>query len=108
MNKKIMELEDLDIKMESIKVVNDDKNLYDVLVCKCDCLEHQIAVNIDEDNEVWMRFKLNSEVNIFKRIWIAIKYIFGHTSKYGEFDCFEFRKNHIPVLIKIINALEKQ
>jgi hypothetical protein len=31
---------------------------------------------------------LNQYSNVFKRVWIAIKYVFGYRSKYGHWDCF--------------------
>lgn len=47
------------------------------------------------------------ESNIFKRIWIGIKYIFNHKSRYEYFDEFIFKKSDADRLQKIINFLKE-
>ena len=55
---------------------------HEILVCKCENTEHQLVFSYfpDEldDREVYMSVHLIPESNIFKRIWKAIKYVFGH------------------------------
>ena len=46
------------------------------------------------------------ESNIFKRIWIGIKYIFNHKSRYEYFDEFILKKSDADRLQKIINFLK--
>ena len=41
-----------------------------------------------------------------KRVWSAIKYIFGYRSKYGHFDEFIFNKEDSDKLQKIVNHLK--
>lgn len=36
---------------------------------------------------------LTPEYNIWKRMWMAIKYIFGYKSMYWHFDEFVFKKS---------------
>jgi hypothetical protein len=60
-----------------------------------------------DDNEVYVSIHLIPEYNIFKRIWNAIKYIFGYKCKYGQFDEFIFDKTDVKKLKKIIEYLEK-
>jgi hypothetical protein len=60
-----------------------------------------------DDNEVYVSIHLIPEYNIFKRIWNAIKYIFGYKCKYGHFDEFIFDKTDVKKLKKIIEYLEK-
>ena len=58
----------------------------DIFICDCHSLEHQYALWYDEDyNQVYMEPHLVSKP-WYKRIWTAIKYIFGHKSRYGDFD----------------------
>lgn len=52
-----------------------------------------------------MSFFLNNEKNIFKRIFTAIKYIFGYKSKYGHFDEFIFKHQDKNKLQEICDFL---
>ena len=64
-----------------------DKNEF--FVCACHNFEHQFILIYDNDyNIIYMQIHLNTCNNIFKRIGIAIKYIFGYKSRFGEFDEF--------------------
>jgi hypothetical protein len=44
-----------------------------------------------EDNELYTSVFLNQYQNVFKRVWIALKYVFGYRCKYGHWDCFIMR-----------------
>lgn len=58
------------------------------VICSCLSSEHTLRFMYDkEDKEIYTEVYLNQHNNVFKRIIIAIKYIFGYTSKYGHFDC---------------------
>ena len=45
-------------------------------------------VNDQFPPELYASTFLSPPRNVFERIWIAIKYVFGYKSKYGHFDCF--------------------
>ncbi len=63
------------------------------LVCDCMSDEHTLRFTFDlEDGEMWTGVYLHNYHNIFERIWIAIKYVFGYKCKYGHFDCFVTRE----------------
>ena len=82
----------------------------ELLICKCSSDEHQIIFHWwddDDDGEVYMSTLLNPEWRWYRRIWEAIKYIFGHRSKYGMFDEIILDKNDIPKLEKIIEYLKQ-
>lgn len=82
---------------------------HDLLICKCENVEHQIIFLHDpEDDEVYMEVHLVPEYNIWKRIKQAIKYIFGHRSRYGDFDCFIFKKEDAHKLLKIAKYLDSK
>lgn len=60
------------------------------VLCDCKNPEHQLVLTADVDKE-WGSFisvetHLTTYRNIFKRVWVAVKYVFGHRSKYGEWD----------------------
>lgn len=81
-----------------------------ILVCKCESVEHQLVFSYfpedEDDREVYMSVHLRPESNILKRIWSAIKYIFGHTSIYGHFDDFIMKQSDSHKLVKILKYLD--
>lgn len=58
--------------------------------CACDSPEHllRIAYFSDEPDEIYLDTPLNFNYSFFKRIWLAIKYIFGYRSRYGFYQEF--------------------
>jgi hypothetical protein len=76
------------------------------ICCVCDSDEHQINLRYFEDDSdlLYMTIHLKSENNIFKRIYKAILYVFGHKSKYGNFDEVILDKEKCE---EIINFLKK-
>ena len=59
----------------------------EIFICECGSLEHTYAFWYDEDfNDVHFMPHLRQHRNFFKRIGVAIKYIFGYKSRYGDFD----------------------
>jgi hypothetical protein len=62
--------------------------------CACSQLEHTIffessettmGFSEDEDSYVVITNHL-TQFNLFKRIWVAIKYVFGYRCRYGDFE----------------------
>lgn len=62
----------------------------DLILCECEDPAHQlIAFYSDEDGYpcVFVTVHLSRPRNIFKRIWNALKYVFGtKRSRFGDFD----------------------
>lgn len=83
---------------------------HEIIICKCNNIEHQLIFSYFPENngEVYMYVHLVPENNIFKRIWKAIKYIFGYRSMYGHFDEFIFDKSDSYKLAKILKHLDYQ
>lgn len=82
----------------------------EIIICKCSSTEHQIHFgwwDEDEDGDVYMSVLLNPEYKWWKRIVLAVKYIFGYKCKYGQFDEVILDKKDIPKLEKIIEYLKK-
>lgn len=80
----------------------------ELLICKCYSPEHQVLFRwFDDDEEVYMEVLLNPEYKWWKRVWIAIKYIFGYKCKYGMFDEVILNKEDVPKLEKIVEYLKK-
>lgn len=75
----------------------------DLFVCACYNVEHQIIFSHDPEwDEIYVSIHLRPD-NFFKRIKNAVKYIFGHRSRYGDFDEFVFKKDDIERLKTLLN-----
>ena len=56
-----------------------------LFVCECGSIEHQVILTHNKkDNELYLSIHLTNYRNIFKRIIVAIKYIFCYKCKYGN------------------------
>lgn len=75
--------------------------------CICDSPEHTLHIEYDPDvDTIAFNMHLNQYRNIFKRIWTAIKYVFGYKCKYGHWDVFELKREDIPKFKEILESLE--
>ena len=73
--------------------------------CDCSSTEHMVKIsfNFDEDDTyLYLDVLLKPERNLFKRFWKALKYLFGHRSRYGDFDEFLFKKKDVEDLRKVL------
>lgn len=77
--------------------------------CQCYSCEHTLRFDIDleDDPHVYTSVYLNQYRNVFKRIWIAIKYIFGYKCNYGHWDCFELKTEDMDRLIGILKECKE-
>lgn len=83
------------------------KTVDEVFICKCYNTEHQLIFSyFTDEKEVYVSVHLIPEYKIFRRIWKAIKYIFGHRSIYGHFDEFIFKPEDADKLQSIVNFLK--
>jgi hypothetical protein len=83
------------------------KDLTELFICACNDVEHQIIMRYNADwNEVYASIHLVPEYNIFKRIWKAIKYIFGYKCRYGNFEEFVFKAEDADKLQNIVDYLK--
>lgn len=82
---------------------------HELIVCECENIEHQLVFTYfpeEEDGAIYVSVHLIPESNIFKRIWHAIKYVFGHRSIYGHFDEFIFKQSDAHKLVKVLKYLD--
>lgn len=80
----------------------------ETFICQCDSPEHILIFYYFPDEkggDVYATIHLKPD-SFWKRIKNAIKYIFGHRSKYGDFDEFIFKSSDVDKLKKIVNYLE--
>ncbi|MBT3922445.1 MAG: hypothetical protein HOF21_07690 [Nitrospina sp.] len=78
----------------------------DYFLCECSFPEHLFFFFYDDkDNVLYLNIHLSVQQGIFRRIWTAIKYIFGHQSTYGGFDEIIIRPEDRERLVSVINQL---
>lgn len=80
---------------------------HQIFICKCHNIEHQLVFSYFKDEpELYVTVHLNPEYSFWKRLKLAIKYIFGYRSMYGEFDEFIFNEDEIDKLENIVKYLK--
>lgn len=79
----------------------------ELLMCQCTDPEHMMIIRyFSDDNEVFVSIHLYRERNIFKRIWIALKFVFrGKKSIYGDFDEIILRPEDADKLQRVVDHL---
>ena len=78
--------------------------------CACFSDEHTLKFTyIPGDDEIYTSVYLSQYRNVFQRVWEAVKYVFGHRSRYGHWDCFLLRREDAQRLKGLLERLiEKQ
>ena len=78
------------------------------LECACHSPEHTLQVEFIDDEPKMLCFYVGLTKEVwYKRIWKAIKYIFGYQCQYGHFDEFILQKDDADVVIGMINKLKE-
>lgn len=85
-----------------------DKQL--LLLCSCYSCEHQMIIHLDEGGdfyppEAYVRVHLIRR-SFWYRLKYGIKYIFGHTSVYGEWDELILTHRHAKQLRDMADFLD--
>ncbi len=80
-------------------------------LCACSSSEHQMIWRADKDCEdgsttVYCDIHL-IPLRWYERLWKAVKYAFGYTSKYGDFEEYIFRRCDIPKFEKLVEVLKQ-
>lgn len=75
--------------------------------CQCSDFRHDIRFTLDpEDGQLWLEVNLEPIHTWYKRVWIAIKYVFGKDRAYGYYDCTLMRTEDYPRLRKLLDKSE--
>lgn len=84
------------------------KQMNELFICQCKNEEHQLIFSYfpEEDGDVYMSIHLVTRQNIWKRIKMAIKYVFGYKCQYGNFDEFIFKKEDAGKLQSVVDYLK--
>lgn len=71
----------------------------------CCSLDHQVVITLNK-GIVTLQVHLQNYRNIFQRIAVAIKYVFGYRSKYGDWDELILDESHISQLEEVVLYLK--
>lgn len=80
--------------------------------CQCFSTEHvlRFIFAVDEkagDPEVYTEVFLNPWEPWYKRVWKAVKYIFGYKCRYGHWDCTNLKPKDVVRLRKLCQEFEQ-
>lgn len=79
----------------------------ELFLCECNSPEHQFIVRyLSGDKEVYVDIHL-TKATFWKRVWYAIKYVFGYQCKYGAFDEIILNPDDAERLQKVVDYLRK-
>jgi len=79
------------------------------LRCACYSTEHALHFHFDrENNEIYTEVLMRNWRGFFKRLWVAVKYLFGYKCRFGHFDCFEMRPEDARTLQVILGEFLAQ
>jgi len=71
--------------------------------CRCMSTEHIVKFHLDlDDGDLCLDFHLSNYQNWYKRAWVAIKYVFGYKSKYGDFDEIILKDEDVDRLMELL------
>lgn len=61
--------------------------------CQCSDFNHVIRFVLDEkDGEAWLEVNINPYLPWYKRVWEAVRYVFGKRPAYGHYDTVMLRE----------------
>jgi len=80
----------------------------EIIICACGSPEHQgifwsIKDVAPDCDIIYVEFHL-AKRPFFTRIWYAIRYVFGYTSKFGAWDEFIFNKLELEKLKNFLDS----
>jgi hypothetical protein len=85
--------------------MNDEK----IFICECGSYCHQTIFWYDTtDKALHLSTHLITHRNFFKRTWVAIRYIFGYKSNYGDWDSFIFKSTDEANLLAYLKESQKK
>ena len=78
----------------------------ELILCKCANTEHQMIIRtLDCDEDVYVTFYLRP-LPLRERLIHGLKYIFGHRSRYGDFDEIILRPEDAAKFAKVAKWLK--
>lgn len=82
------------------------KEIKELVLCQCENTEHQMIIRaFDGEEDVYVTFYLRP-LPLRERLVHGLKYIFGHRSKYGDFDEIILRPEDAAKFAKVAKWLK--
>jgi hypothetical protein len=80
----------------------------EIFICECHSFEHQMKfIHDSEDNSLYVYVHLTGD-RFWERLKKGIKYIFGHSSRFGEWDEFIFKEKDESALREFLNKVKRE
>lgn len=86
------------------------KEIQELFVCECNTLDHNFIfsdipdINESyEDSGPYLHVHLNPKYSFFERIKLALKYIFGFRSRFGDYDEIILKPDDLIKLRNLLN-----
>lgn len=83
---------------------------HDYYECICQADEHRLVVTYfppdpewPEEHEIYFNVHLNPEWGFWRRLWMGLKYAFGHHSNQGHFYCTSLEEKDMRRLRAFLN-----
>lgn len=86
------------------------------IICGCESPEHQIIFAHEKienkghphyEDDFYVEVHLHQYRSFFKRLWVAVKYVFGYHCKYGHWDTTIFTKEDATKLKDFLEKYEQ-
>lgn len=83
----------------------------ELFICECHDPSHQFIISAapitDDVPGVYISIHLNRDHNIFRRMWTAVKYVFGMRSILGDFDEVIVNPDDADRLQEVVDLLKQ-
>ena len=81
--------------------------------CACSAMDHTLRFNFETSTnfgpEITIEAMLTVHPSFWKRVWIAVKYVFKRRPcKYGFYDDFILRGDNVPRLMGLLSEYERR
>lgn len=95
----------------NLDLIREGKYLeHELFICDCEDLSHQFVItycNDTDDPSISVSVKLTTWLAWYKRLWVAIKYIFKPTTcRFGEYDEIILKPSDAERLQVVVNKLK--
>ena len=75
--------------------------------CDCGSVEHTLRFVLDtREGELHTEIYLRQWHPWWKRVWLAVRYVFGYRSQHGHWDSWMLKREDAPRLRALLDKLE--
>ena len=76
--------------------------------CECGTFDHNMRLEVDkETGAIVLSIAMNNWRSLWQRIWLAVKFIFKSTERYGHYDTVELNQSDYNRLRYLLDESEK-